>query len=188
MEPELPEFDESISFTKSKLTIRTSNRILENYPITESEVTKLFDPEELEGGDIDNFFVFCNLLLKVWRYCFYYQVKPEKLANQLEEKHFPTSVIKGILEVWSSDQIPKIFENLASFSFSGVPKVKDTQWISQKVLARNGVEVQDEHQAILLFETTSGPQRVQLSAKQLEELYWTTNKIQKSLDNLLEHR
>ncbi|CAA94739.2 COMM domain-containing protein [Caenorhabditis elegans] len=186
MEPVLNVWDSSHSILKSKITNRASIRILERYPVKEkNEVETLFDQEEMAGGDSEALFKLCHQLLNVWKYAIYFQPKSEVFIDTLQENGYPDAVVKGILEAYTSETFSQLFESLASCSHSGIPRVLSTDWTSRTVVRRNNIPSSDR-EAVLTFSTDQGVKQVQLCAKDLEKLYWTVNKVQSSLDGLLE--
>uniref|UniRef100_A0A1I7U7U2 COMM domain-containing protein n=1 Tax=Caenorhabditis tropicalis TaxID=1561998 RepID=A0A1I7U7U2_9PELO len=185
MEPVLPQWDESQTIIKSKLTNRASIRILERYPLTDDDVETLFKAEEMAGGDPEALFQLCRLLIKVWKYAIFFQPKPDAFIELMQENSYPGPVIKGILEAYSSETMAEVVETLASCSNSGIPRVMSTDWTSRTVVRRDNLTSTDR-EAVLTFSTDQGVKKVQLNARDLERLYWTVNKVQASLDGLLE--
>lgn len=185
MDPILLQWDETHTIAKSKITSRASIRILERYPLREEDVTTLFEEEEMAGGDPEALYKLCKQLLNVWKYAIFFQPKPDQFSNLLQEKDYPGAVIKGILEAYSSETIVTLVESLASCSNSNIPRVMSTDWTCRTVVSRNDMPSSDR-EAVLTMSTDQGVKQVQLSALELEKLYWTVNQVQSSLDSLLE--
>ncbi|CAP36574.2 Protein CBG19299 [Caenorhabditis briggsae] len=200
MEPVLQPWDDSQTIAKSKITSRASIRIFEKYPLKEENVSTLFSTEEMAGGEPEelyklvvylikfenqSFFIQCRQLLNVWKYAIFFQPKPENFANLLQESNYPAPVIKGILEAYSSETFTELVESLASCSNSNIPRVISTDWTCRAVARQNNIAFSDR-EATLTLSTDKGVKQVNLSAKELEKLYWTVSKVQESLDGLLE--
>ncbi|CAI2355121.1 unnamed protein product [Caenorhabditis sp. 36 PRJEB53466] len=185
MEPTLTHWNEGQTIAKSKITSRASVRILERYPIEESDVNSLFDAEEMAGGDPEALYNLSRLLLKLWKFVIFFQPKPEALIDLLRGANYPDAVVKGILDAYSSNAFSAVSESLASCSFSGIPRVFSTDWTSRTIVARNNQSSSDR-EAVLTLTTNQGAREVVLSQQELEKLYWAVNKVQASLDDLLE--
>ncbi|CAL2045741.1 unnamed protein product [Caenorhabditis brenneri] len=185
MEPVLPKWDDSQTIVKSKLTSRASIRILERFPLKVEDVETLFDTEEMAGGDPEALYQLCRLLLNVWKYAVFYQPKPEVFLELLQENAYPGPVVKGILEAYSSEAMSEVVESLASCSNSGIPRVISTDWTCRTAIRRNNLPSSDR-EVVLTLTTDEGVKHVQLSSEHLEKLYWTVNKVQASLDGILE--
>ncbi|EFP02493.1 hypothetical protein CRE_31559 [Caenorhabditis remanei] len=185
MDPILSEWDDSQSIVKSKITNRASIRILERYPLKETDVETLFEAEEMAGGEPEELYKLCRQLLNVWKYAIFFQPKPENFVELLQEKNYPPPVIKGLLEAYTSETTAEIVEHLATASHSAIPRVLSTDWSCRTVTRRNDVATSDR-EAILTFSTVDGVKRIELSGRDLEKLYWSVNRVQTSLDSLLE--
>ncbi|UMM36608.1 hypothetical protein L5515_008696 [Caenorhabditis briggsae] len=185
MEPVLQPWDDSQTIAKSKITSRASIRIFEKYPLKEENVSTLFSTEEMAGGEPGELYKLCRQLLNVWKYAIFFQPKPENFANLLQESNYPAPVIKGILEAYSSETFAELVESLASCSNSNIPRVISTDWTCRAVARQNNIAFSDR-EATLTLSTDKGVKQVNLSAKELEKLYWTVSKVQESLDGLLE--
>ncbi|CAB3396623.1 unnamed protein product [Caenorhabditis bovis] len=123
-------------------------------------------------------------LIQLWTFAIYFQHKPKSMQQILTENNYPESVISGFFNVYLGEKLVDVIERISSHTSSGIPRVLNTEWLSQTIISRNGCPG-SEPQITLTIETNQGQKQLQLSEKQIKKLYYATNDVQNSLDNLL---
>uniref|UniRef100_A0A8R1DF56 Uncharacterized protein n=2 Tax=Caenorhabditis japonica TaxID=281687 RepID=A0A8R1DF56_CAEJA len=91
MTPILNPWQQDQTIAKSKITNRASIRVLERYPLTDGDIEKLFDAEEMAGGDPEMLYKLCRQLVNAWTYIIYFQPKPDDLIGSFREIYYALS-------------------------------------------------------------------------------------------------
>uniref|UniRef100_A0A915Q1S9 COMM domain-containing protein n=1 Tax=Setaria digitata TaxID=48799 RepID=A0A915Q1S9_9BILA len=174
--------------------VQISRHILERMPdISDSaSVLNSLEREKLLGSfENDSSLEFTVLLTisELWKNIAYHQLKLQPLLESLNKAGFDAKIRDAIVKIWSESGLT-ISNRLRDMSFSGRPNVSGVGW-----MLRMNITSSDNHkpgmhdaEAILQLNTDKGSKIVELSRGELVEFYMMLQKVQKSLDILLESK